>query len=186
MTLNHLLGEEPNALVAKAKRALAKKLSLTRMGSLFGLVEIGWYLAALDRAEETCALLEEVTDTIAFTGDYNIWTPVGEAICLSARCTPSAARRKQLLARLVKNPALGKIGSREHLKMVLGHSSQLIEQARAARAKTACTLIAQGLQGLSAFEQTAGLGFSYDAWLDRKGLTEEINHALAELKCRLA
>jgi hypothetical protein len=146
MTLRQLSGPEPNEIVAKAKRALATTFLPTRMQSLFGLVELGWYLAALGRTEEACALVDEVTDAIVFTGNFNQWTPVGNAICLSARYAAKTTRKKALLNRLVQHPAVGELGTRKQFRLVLGHSSKLIEAAQATSGvRVACALFAQGL-----------------------------------------
>lgn len=54
------------------------------MNDLFDEVAFGVYLMALGRNAQAQEIFAPIT-TVQFRGNYNIWTPVGYAICIQAR-----------------------------------------------------------------------------------------------------
>src|SRR5215472_14409415 len=75
---------DPNRHLARWKASLARRWSLTRMHELFEAVELAWCFVALSQAQEAQEIVRAV-GMVSFEGNYNIWTPVGHALCLQAR-----------------------------------------------------------------------------------------------------
>lgn len=76
---------EENTFVKKYKISLSKRLSLSRTKELFEAVDLAFYLVALDRQPEALSLVSFLSNNIEFPENYNIWSPVGYAICLQIR-----------------------------------------------------------------------------------------------------
>lgn len=173
---------EKHPALAKLQAALAKKFSPKKMEPLFQAVSYGWCLLALGRADDARAMMDELVDPIAFTGNFNIWTPVANGICLAARLS-KGARKKQLIARVHAHQALAVMDQQRLLAWVGDEVAGLQDEAADPKAKPMD--LARALQGVGYFEQTAGQGFFYDDWLDAAGLTTDVNAGLAKLKERL-
>lgn len=71
--------------LSRHKSSLQKRLSLTRMKEMFDEVDLAFYLTALDRNDEALRAASFICDHCDFTGNYNVWTPVGYALCLKTR-----------------------------------------------------------------------------------------------------
>lgn len=174
-----LTAKEKHPVLAKAIASLAKKYSPKKMQPLFDVVTVGWLLVGLGRGDDARAFMDEVADPIAFTGNFNVWTPVSQAICLSARLTKQAARKKALIARIAAAPALAEMGRKDFDAWLQREVDDLTEAVKPLE-------IAHALRGVCYFEQTAGQGFFYDAWADRKALTAQIDGAVERLRAGLA
>lgn len=173
---------ESHPKLAKLQAAVAKKFSPKKMDPLFATVSYGWCLVALGRHDDARGLMDDVADPISFTGNFNVWTPVANAICLSARLS-KGARKKALIARLVDHPALAVMDQQRLLVWVAHRVAEL--QKAIADPKVKPDRLASALQGVCYFEQTAGHGFFYDDWLDLAGLGADVEAGLAELARRL-
>lgn len=183
MSLPKALAEkEAHPVVAKAIAGLAKKYSPKKMQPLFEAVTVGWLFVGLGRKADARAFMDEVADPIAFTGNFNVWTPVANALCLSARLTTSAARKKALIDRIVAAPALAVMDQARFAEWLARDRAGLTEAVQGGKPLA----IARALQGVAYFEQTAEHGFFYDGWVDGPALTAQIDAALEELARRLA
>lgn len=84
--------KEPHAFLKAHKQALQKKWSLKSMNPLFDAVDLAYYLAALGRTADAAEISGLIADSVSFSGNYNVWSPVGYAICLRARLLRQAGR----------------------------------------------------------------------------------------------
>jgi hypothetical protein len=84
--------KEAHAFIKAHKQALQKKWSLKSMNPLFDAVDLAFYLTALGRDADAAEICGLIADSVSFSGNYNIWSPVGYAICLRARLLRSAGQ----------------------------------------------------------------------------------------------
>jgi hypothetical protein len=183
-----LVAEEHNKFLARAKAALAKKWSLTRMESLFDTTHVGWFLVALGRDGEARELMEHVADRVEFSGDYNVWSPVASAIALAARVARKSgdeASRARHVARLVQHPATA-IMAGEALKKWIAEAQKDVRSAEVDPSqKWACQGFARGCARAAYFCEMAGES-TYDASLiDVAALESTIEEGLAGLRAHL-
>jgi hypothetical protein len=181
-----LTAKERHPFLAKVRASLAKRYGPTRMNELFEVVDLGWYLAALGRDDEARTLMGEVSSSIVFDGNFNLWSPVANALCLAARLTQASAPKKALIARVVENPAWAVMSRKDFNATIERALAQLADaEGYPGMQRVACQLYARGLQTLSYFSETAGHGLSYDTWYDRPRLDGAITKAIAALGHRL-
>lgn len=174
---------EKNPTLAKWAKALQQKYSPKKMDPLFDAVDFGWGLLALGRKAEAKALMTEISSAIVFSGNFNVWTPTAHAICLLARLS-TPAQRKKAIARVVEHPALAEMGESGFLEWVEREVRTL--SAAIEDPKSRAGALARALQAVDYFAQTAGNGFYYDRWIDVAGLETTIQAGLKELGRRLA
>jgi hypothetical protein len=70
------------------------------MNPLFDAVDLAFYLAALGRNADAAEIAGLIASSVSFSGNYNVWTPVGYAICLQARLLRSAGKSDEADAAL--------------------------------------------------------------------------------------
>ncbi len=98
---------EGHKLLRALRNNLSRKFSVKSGNSLLLASELASYLYVLDRIEEALEILSFLERNIVFSGDHNIWTPVGNSICLLSRVRKSegsSAESERLLNRIVENP----------------------------------------------------------------------------------
>jgi hypothetical protein len=98
---------ESHKLFRALRGTLAKKFSVSSGNSLLLASELASYLCVLDRVEEAAEILTFLERNIAFSGDHNIWTPVGNSICLLSRIRKNegaSPESERLLNRIVEHP----------------------------------------------------------------------------------
>lgn len=99
--------KETHAFLKAHKRALSKKWSLKSMNALFDGVDLAFFLAASKRDGEASEICNLLAASVSFAGNFNIWTPVGYAICLKARLLREAGKADEADAALkpvIANP----------------------------------------------------------------------------------
>jgi hypothetical protein len=159
-----LLGEDGNKAVARAKASLAKKWSLTRAETLGDAVQLAWFSVALGRLDEARELAEHIAERVTFTGDYNVWTPVANAIALAARLARERndePRRASLIARLVEHPALAKMPREAFVKWVADSDKDIRSAEVEPSQKWALHGFARGCARATYFRETSKEG-SYE------------------------
>lgn len=77
--------DETDLFLRKYKMSLSKRLTLSKMKELFEETDLAYYLVALDRKQEALAVTSFLSSNVSFSGNYNIWSPVGYSICLQIR-----------------------------------------------------------------------------------------------------
>lgn len=98
---------ESHKLLRALRNNLSRKFSVKSGNSLLLASELASYLYVFDRVEEALEMLIFLERNIVFSGDHNIWTPVGNSICLLSRIRKSegsSAESERLLNRIVENP----------------------------------------------------------------------------------
>lgn len=98
---------EGHKLLRALRNNLSTKFSVKSGNSLLLASELASYLYVLDRVEEALEILSFLERNVAFSGDHNIWTPVGNSICLLSRIRKregASAESERLLNRIVENP----------------------------------------------------------------------------------
>lgn len=98
---------EQNKLLHSLRNSLRKNFSAKSGNSLLVAGELASYLYVLNRLEEAIELLQFIEQNLVFTGDHNIWTPVGNCICLLSRIRRHDGHideSDRLLRRIVENP----------------------------------------------------------------------------------
>ena len=158
---------EQNSFLQKYKRSLAKRWTLTRMEGLFEEVDLAFYVDALGRSDEALQIVAFLTDQVAFSGNYNIWTPVGYGLCLRARLhrlagdTPAAA---SALQRLIEHPFHTQLPKAEVLEKIAAFPSELEEGFRDASTKWAALQLSRTLQAICYYRETGVAGFAHSGW----------------------
>lgn len=183
-----ITSKERHPLLARQKASLVKKLGLTRMEILFETVDLAWCLVALGREEEADEIVSWIAAGIRFTGNQNLWSPTGSAICLAARIARLSGDRGghgARIARLVEHPAYAVVPRSALDDRVAALGRDIDSVATEKSAKWACHKLCRALQGLTYFRETTGSGFYYDGWLDLERLDAEIARALGGLAERL-
>jgi hypothetical protein len=183
-----LLEADEHAYLGKVKVALAKKASLTRMEALFEAVDLGWYLTARGRGAEAKVISDWIVAGVPFTGNHNLWSPAGAAICLRARLArldQDETLRATLVKKLLENPAYATV-ARAQIDDKIARDTREVDAAAVEKSqKWACHKLSRALMGLSYFRETARHGFYYDDWIDLAALDTQIDRALALLRERL-
>jgi len=131
--------KEPHAFLKARKQALFKKWSLKSMNPLFDGVDLAFFLAALKRDEESSEICNLLAASVSFAGNFNIWTPVGYAICLNARLLREAGRANEADAALepvIANP-FNRTPIQEQIDKDLWALPAALEKALAQSAKKA-------------------------------------------------
>lgn len=98
---------EGHKLLRALRNNLSRKFSVKSGNSLLLASELASYLYVLARIEEALEILSFLERNIVFSGDHNIWTPVGNSICLLSRIRKregSSAESERLLNRIVESP----------------------------------------------------------------------------------
>lgn len=176
-----------NRSLARWKASLAKRWSLTRMGELFEAVELAWCVLALGREQETQAIVHAM-GVVPFGGDYNIWTPVGYALCLQARLarlagdTPSweamMARLRAHPVTVTNNPAA--------VRQVLNTLPGEIEQGAQDRSLVfARKRLGTVLMELNYFQECGLAGIDHGVAYAPQALEAPLHQALERLRTRL-
>ncbi len=182
-----LTRSESNPILAKAKASLAKKPSIQRGSWLDDAVELAWFFVALDRAPEARELCEFISERAVFANDYDTWTFAADAIVLEARLARldgDAAKQRELIARIVEHPALAEMPKNDFQTWVA--QSDKLKKAREEKSrKWACIALYGCCSSCAYFLETAGAGFYYDTWVDRRELQDRLAAAIAELRKRL-
>ena len=98
---------EGHKLLRALRNNLSRKFSVKSGNSLLLVGELASYLYVLDRVEEASEILTYLERSIVFSGDHNIWTPVGNSICLLSLIRKNEGARaesERLLNRIIENP----------------------------------------------------------------------------------
>lgn len=100
--------KEDEPFIRKFKEGLCKKWSTSTMNALFKLSDLAFYLTALGRLSEAEAVCAYMVKTVPYTGNFNLWTPVGESVSLDARLkrlqSKSDSRARAALRPILAHP----------------------------------------------------------------------------------
>jgi hypothetical protein len=177
---------ESHPFLEKHKASLEKRLSLTKMDSLYAEVRLAWLLVALDRTEEAIEIAHFLQSD--FTGNHNVWSPTADAICLEARLRRARGEekeRKGLVARVLEHPAVAIMSEADLTKWVKRSEEALASAQANPSQKWAIEEVTTALLRASYFRETAGHGAYYDAWVDVEALETTIETALALARERM-
>ena len=151
--------------LAKLKRSLEKRLSLTRMETLFEEVDLAIYLLAQGRDAEALEVAAFLPAHISFAGNHNIWCPTGNAIAVSAflyRKTGNEAAARTQLERLIEHPSHADREPEFYEDMMTGLIPKSIEQASTdPSTKWACHRYARTIQRSIFWRETNVPGFHH-------------------------
>ena len=181
--------KEKEPFIKVYKQGLCKKWSTSTMAALFKLTDLAFYLTALDRfaeAEEICDYMRQVAP---YSGNFNLWTPVGESVSLHARLKrmqgKSATQAKAVLKPILDNPfrvALPKAEASAKLKVL---PSALAEAFADKSQKRACEDMARKLYSLC-FHLEMSLSKNADyAWVPVPKLEAQWKEWMSKLSNRL-
>lgn len=175
----HLTSPGPHPFIAKQKAVLAKKFSLKRMNDLFGYVTIAWLLVGADRVAEARAMADWLGESVAFAGDFNVWTPVSRAIALSARLARLAGGDpKPHVEKLVAHQALA-VMERELFDPWVAREPKKIVDAMAEKPSQRSTLnLARGCASATFYRETCVPGIYYEDWLNKTAFDDVIERGL--------
>lgn len=150
--------KESHPFIQSHKQALSKKWSVGAMGPLFAAVDLAYYLYALERsseAEDICAFL---ASSVAFAGNFNVWTPVGYGMCLRARLLRVAGKQGEATRALqpVLEHPFRRLPPEAEMRAEVESLPQKLRDAATTRAKkAACQDIARQLYKVSLYSEHA-------------------------------
>ena len=177
-----------NAFVAAYKRSLARRLSLTRMEALFDEVSLAVFLDALGRADEALAIVSFLSSQVTFTGDQNIWTPVGLGICVEARLRRQAgdlAGADRALDRLRAHPFRVRESRADVRARIAELTAELDGELAGPSRRAACDSAARTLATLIFYRETVAAGFPHARFYPPRQVEAVVTDRLARLRERL-
>lgn len=184
-----LVSDDGNKYLGRAKAALAKKWSLTRVESLADASDIAWFLLALGRADEARELADHVSERAGAVSDPAAWLPVSLAMALGARLARLAGdepRRAALVARMAARPAVPAQPPAALVKAIAEADKDVRSAEVDPSQKWACQGFARGCARASYFRELAAGGPYADGALDVEALERTISEGLAGLRAHLA
>ena len=131
--------KESDPFLKKTKEQLEKKWSVTTMDSLFKITDLAYFLVALGRVDEAKEIGSFLAKTSPFTGNFNLWTPVGHAILLHShllRMEGKETEARNFLKPVLENP-VSKPLPQEYAEQKLAKIHASIELARKDKVKKA-------------------------------------------------
>ena len=174
---------EPHPFVRRFRKSWEKRFRHTRMEPLFEGVDLGNCLVALGRSAAAMELLHALVDPVEFSGNYNVWTPVGCGTTLLARLyrlagEPDAAAHQ--MQRLVRQDYRVPVRAGE-LEELLGKHDAELADARAETQKWGVHGISRHLMSLHYFRETATEGFAHSGTYPVDPLEASIRECYAVL-----
>lgn len=179
--------EDANRHLARMKASLARRWSLTRMRELFDAVHLAWCFVALGRTDEAREVVGALA-AVPFAGDYNIWTPVGHAICLQARLEREAgdvAGWERDMARLRAHPVNVTTNPAATRKLLDSLPAQLEAGLRARSLPSAVEQITTALMELNYYHECGLAGIDYGLPYDVQALEPLLESGLDLLRQHL-
>jgi len=177
---------DANRYLARRKPTLARRWSLTRMSDLFDQVAFGVYLLALGREQDADSIFALIAE-VPFSENYNVWTPVGYAICLHARLlclSGDMPAWRATLERIGEHPV--EAYSVADLPAYLAAlATDLDEGYREKSLKWGCYRMAMALAVLCYYRECALAGIEHDSPYDAEALESLILSGLSQLRERL-
>jgi hypothetical protein len=177
---------ESHPFLKKHKASLEKRLSLTKMDSLYAEVRLAWLLVAQGRTDEALEIAHFLRSD--FTGNHNLWSPTADALCLEARLRRARGdenERHELIARVLEHPAVAVMSRADLTKWVKGSVDAILSAQANPSQKWAIEELTTALLRACYFRETAGLGAYYDGWVDVEALEATIERALGLLRERM-
>ena len=178
---------DPNRHLARWKASLARRWSLTRMRELFEAVELAWCFHALGREQEAQEVVRAI-GVVAFGGNYNIWTPVGHALCLQVRLARLAGDRpawEEVMARIRAHPVYmtsNPDGVRDRLNTL---AAEIEERAQDSSLVFARERLGEVLMVLNYFQECGRAAIDHGLAYDPQTLEPPLRRALERLRARL-
>lgn len=130
---------EPQDFLKAHKRALSKTWSLKSMNPLYAGAELAYFLVSLKRDADAAEICDLLAGSVSFSNNFNIWTPVGHAICLRARLLRQAGKAGEAdaaLAPIITHP-YNRTPPQAQIDKDLGALPANLEEALAQSAKKA-------------------------------------------------
>lgn len=180
---------ETNKFLKKFKAGLSKRLSLSRMNELLEEARLGYYLHALERDKEALVVAEFLPAQVEFTGNFNIWTGVGDALVLSARLNRLAgnqAKHQADIARLKEHPIWHKMPQPVILEMIKQAPGKIAAGAVNPSLKWGVQEMANEAMKLTWFAETNLGGFAHHGYYDTKQVEISLKGALNKLRERIS
>lgn len=180
---------ETNKFLKKFKASLSKKLSLSRMNELLEEARLGYYLHALGRDKEALAVAEFLPAQVEFTGNWNIWTGVSDALVLSVRLNRLAknqAKYQAALAELRAHPGLAKVPQSFVAEKISQAPAKVAEGMADSSAKWGIQKIVNEVIGLTRFAETNSAGFPWQGYYETGQVENVLREALAKLRERIS
>lgn len=181
--LDRLTAPESHPLIAKQKSSLAKKFSTTKAAALSDTVKLAWLLVGAGRETEAREISDWLTENIAFTGDFNIWTPVSQAVALSARLARLANQDTSSYAStLAAHPALA-VMDRGRFDAWVAQPLKEITRLIAEKPSQRTTLsLANDCSEATYFRESAVPGMYYEQWIDRAAFDDAIQQGVNHMQ----
>jgi hypothetical protein len=157
------------------------------MHELFEAVELAWCFCALGREYEAQEVVQAVS-TVPFAGNYNIWTPVGHALCLQARLARLAGdeqRWDRVMAHIRAHP-VNSTNNPEFARTLMTDLPEEIEQrARDLSLVFARERLCTVLMELNYYQECGLAGIDHGLAYEPQTLEVPLHHALEHLSVRL-
>jgi hypothetical protein len=179
---------ESHKFLRSYKKTWEKRYKHTRMESIFEGVDLAHYLVALDRTPEAVALLHYLVDNQVFTGNYNIWTPVGYGIILMSRLLRLSGDREGHAAYLQRiRCSTFRADYRDgDLDECLESHRRCLEGVGEMTQRWACHSLSRNLMQLEYFAETAsGAGFPHSGLFETTTLEKAVDASYCLLRVRL-
>ena len=173
---------EQHPYLKKVMTSWARQFKPTKMDMLYEAVNVANYLVALGRSPEAAALLVWLTTPISFSGNYNIWSPVGSGLVLLARLKRLDKDKKTsqaALDRIRKDIIL--IVHDGDLEKLLASHPEAIAAAQAETQKWGTQGMSRHLRNLTFYRETADKGFVHFDGYKTAPLDKAIDESYAVL-----
>jgi hypothetical protein len=180
---------ETDPFLAKFKASLSKRLSLSRMETLYEEVDLAVYLTAKHRETEALEVASFLPAHLVFSGNYNLWSPVASALTVATFLlgrAGEAATASALRARLREHPAHAnreRAYYRDELENAL--PTQLDKGWADSSKKWACHLLARGCAKAIFWRETNHPGFHHHGFYDNAVVDRLIALGLERLSDRM-
>lgn len=179
--------DETHSFIRRRKASVSKKLTLSNMERLFEQIDIAVYLSALSRNEDALKILEPITRSIEFGGNYNIWTPVGLAACWQARLKRLAGDTTgcNLALEPIREHPFEKVRQSAVAQRIAQLATNLDSASQDDSQRWACQDLARALLSLCFFSETGRAEFAHSSWYDVTQVEQIIQSGLDLLHKRL-
>ncbi len=184
--LERLSAPESHPLLAKQKTSLAKKFSITKTSALSDAVKLAWLLVGNGRDTEAREISGWLAENVSFAGDFDIWTPVSQAVALSARLARLANQdASSYTSTLAAHPALA-VMDRERFDAWVAQPLNEITRLVAEKPSQRTTLsLANACSEATYFRESAVPGMYYEQWIDRAVFDNAIQRGIEHMRAFL-
>ena len=179
---------EPVRYLLKYKSSLERRLRQSRMEDLFGAVDLGFYLTALQRPAGALEVVSFLSDHIVFDGNDNVWTPAGYGICLQARLSRLNGNHQaahEVMERIRVHPFQVSEAREQVTERIASLPPKIEEAYQTTSRKWSCHRLARTLYNVCFYHEAAVHGLIHAEWVPVEALEVLMQGGLEKLGERL-